>query len=295
LFALPKQTTGLICALAIALITLAILGVSAPAALAAPPTNDTFAGATPAALGFSEVLDTTEATTDSDDAQLNATCGAPATDASVWYAFTGSDIGVVVDVSSSNYSAGVLVGVGSQGSLSTVACGPGSVAFFAASATTYYVLAIDDQFDGGGNGGSLSISFSELPPPPTIDLTIDAKGTFDKQGLATISGTVTCSSPVFVVVQGQVTQRVGRINIVGEFFTFVFCDGETAWQATLQSPDGKFAGGRVTVDAFAFDAEGGPNSDFATATVQLKGARALPSPPPPSPTPPPPPSPTPIA
>ena len=72
------------------------------------------------------MLDTTQATTDGDDAQLNASCGAPATDASVWYAFTAaSDIGVVVDVSQSNYSAGVLVGVGSQGNLQTVACGPG--------------------------------------------------------------------------------------------------------------------------------------------------------------------------
>lgn len=59
-------------------------------------------------------LDTTEATTDGDDAQLNETCGAPATDASVWYAFVaGSDAVVVVDVSQSGYSAGVLVGVGS--------------------------------------------------------------------------------------------------------------------------------------------------------------------------------------
>jgi hypothetical protein len=54
-----------------------------PLALAAPPSNDTFASATLVDFGFSEVLDTTEATTDGDDAQLNASCGAPATDASV--------------------------------------------------------------------------------------------------------------------------------------------------------------------------------------------------------------------
>src|ERR1700752_464596 len=140
-------------------------------ALAAAPANDTFGGATLVSVGFSEQLDTTEATTDADDAQLNASCGAPATDASVWYALDGTDNGVVVDVSSSNYSAGVLVGVGTQGNLQTVACGPGAVAFFAAAGTTYYVLAIDDQFDGGGNGGNLSISFNEIPPPPTVDIT----------------------------------------------------------------------------------------------------------------------------
>ena len=89
------------------LIALGALGVAAPPALAAAPGNDTFGGATQAALGFSQQLDTTEATTDADDAQLNASCGAPATDASVWYSFTGSDAGVVVDVSQSDYSAGV--------------------------------------------------------------------------------------------------------------------------------------------------------------------------------------------
>ena len=72
---------------------------AAPAALAAAPSNDTFGGATTATIGFSQVLDTTQATTDSDDAQLNASCGAPATDASVWYSLAGTDAGVVVDVS----------------------------------------------------------------------------------------------------------------------------------------------------------------------------------------------------
>src|SRR2546426_570280 len=131
--------------LAVLALALGALVVAAPAALAAAPSNDTFTGATAVKIGFSEVLDTTEATTDSDDAQLNASCGAPATDASVWYVLKGSDQGVAVDVSKSDYSAGVLVGVGTQGNLQTVTCGPGSVRFFAAAGTTYYVLAIDDQ------------------------------------------------------------------------------------------------------------------------------------------------------
>jgi hypothetical protein len=157
-------------------LAVATLLLSVSTALAAPPLNDTFPNATPVTAGFSEVLDTTEATTDSDDAQLNASCGAPATDASVWYAFTAvSDTTVVVDVSQSNYSAGVLVGVGSQGNLQTVACGPATVAFFAAAGTTYYVLAIDDQFDGGGNGGLLSISFNEIQTP-TVDINVNRFG-----------------------------------------------------------------------------------------------------------------------
>jgi len=48
-------------------LALGAFGVSAPVALALPPSNDTFAGATPVAVGFTEVLATTEATTDADD------------------------------------------------------------------------------------------------------------------------------------------------------------------------------------------------------------------------------------
>jgi hypothetical protein len=80
----------------------ALLMATSGVVLAAAPSNDVFGGATAATIGFSETLDTTEATTDSDDAQLNASCGAPATDASVWYSFDGTDTGVIVDVSQSD-------------------------------------------------------------------------------------------------------------------------------------------------------------------------------------------------
>src|SRR5919106_5531136 len=187
-----------------------LMFVQTSTAVTAPPSNDTFGGATVVSLGFSEQLDTTEATTDADDAQLNATCGAPATDASVWYAFTAAaDGGVVIDVSQSDYSAGVLVGIGTQGNLDTVACGPGTVGFFAAAGTTYYVLAIDDQFDGGGNGGTLRISFNEAPPPPTVDIVVDPVGTVDpRTGVAELTGTYTCTNADFIDVFGDVSQAV---------------------------------------------------------------------------------------
>jgi len=259
-------------------LALSALGVSAPAALAAAPTNDEFAGATPVAVGFSEVLDTTEATTDSDDAQLNTNCGAPATDASVWYALAGSDTGVIVDVSQSNYSAGVLVGVGSQGTLDLVACGPGAVAFFAAAGTTYYVLAIDDQFDGGGNGGSLNISFNEAPPPPTVDITVNRFGTVNaKTGVATISGTYTCTNGDFIDIFVDARQNVGRFSIFGSgfFFDFGTCDGAPhTWTADVFPQNGKFKGGKTMTLNFAFSC--GPFEcafGFAEQRVQLRGGR----------------------
>jgi hypothetical protein len=258
------------------MIALGALTIAAPAALAAAPGNDTFGGATAATLGFSQLLDTTEATTDADDAQLNASCGAPATDASVWYAFAGSDAGVVIDVSQSDYSAGILVGVGSQGNLQTETCGPGAVAFFAAAGTTYYVLAIDDQSDGGGNGGSLSISFNPVPPPPTVDITVNRYGKVKPStGVATLSGSYTCTDGDFIDVFGDARQRAGRVIISGsfEFVDFETCDGAPhAWTADVFPDNGRFVGGKAMTVTFAFAC--GPfecAEGFVEQTVRLRG------------------------
>lgn len=256
-------------------VTLTALG--ATPAWAAAPANDTIAGATAVSPGFSQVLDTSEASTDAQDAQLNEWCGAPATDASVWYTIEGTDTGVVVDVSGSDYSAGVLVGVGSPGGLELVSCGPGATAFFASSGTTYYVLAIDDQFDEAGNGGRLNISFN-ASAAPTLDITVDRSGTVDKSGVAHISGTYTCTDAEFLEVFGDVTQSVGRLfSIRGSFgfFNEGTCDGEPhAWGADVFPQNGKFAGGKAVTIAFSyacgwFDCVDG----YTEQTVQLRGGR----------------------
>jgi Family of unknown function (DUF6299) len=260
--------------LAVLALVLSVLGVSA---LAVPPANDAFANATQALIGFSEVLDTTEATTDSDDAQLNESCGAPATDASVWYVLQGTDQGIVVDVSQSNYSAGVLVGVGTQGNLQTVACGPGTVGFFATAGTTYYVLAIDDQLDEGGNGGLLNISFNEAPPPPTLDITVNRFGTVNaRSGVATISGTYTCTDAGFFQTSVSARQNVGRFFTIlgsGSFSDFGTCDGELhRWSANVFPQSGKFGGGKTMTVTFALSCGSFQCADgFVEQTVQLRG------------------------
>ncbi len=247
--------------------------------LASVPSNDAFSGATVVSVPFSEVLNTTEATTDADDAQLNASCGAPATDASVWYALTpAADVQVVIDVSQSDYSAGVLVGVGSQGNLSTVACGPGTVSFFAYAFTTYYVLAIDDQLDGGGNGGSLSISFSEIQATTLDAFTVDRFGYVNaKTGIARISGTYACSHGDFLSTSVDARQTVGRFIIFGfgYFFDYGTCDGAShAWAADVFPQNGKFAGGKSMTVTSAY-ACGSFNCAFGYVerTVVLRGGK----------------------
>ena len=261
-------------------LVLSTFGLSVPAAFAAAPGNDLFSGATVVpSIPFSDSVNTTEATTDADDAQLNTFCGAPATDASVWYAIQGTDSTVVVDVSASDYSAGVLVGTGTQGSLDLVTCGPGAVAFFAAAGTTYYILAIDDQLNGDGlNGGTLNLSMFEIVSPTIDTFTVNRYGRVNtRTGVATISGTYSCSHADFIDVFVDARQPVGRFTILGsgEFFDFNTCDGEIhQWSAQVFPDNGKFAGGKTLTLNFATSC--GPLEcafGFAEQRVQLRGGK----------------------
>jgi len=242
-------------AVLVGLLLLGSLATAAPV-LAAPPGNDLYPSATTVSVGFSETLDTTEATTDSTDAEANVNCGAPATDASVWYSITPSaDMGIVVDVSGSNYTAGVIIVSGSPGSFVLENCGPGASGWSALNGVTYSILAFDDQFDGSGNGGSLVINIVEAPPPPEVSLTVNPRGTFDSHtGGARISGTVTCTGDAeFSFIDVFVRQKVGRLFIDGGGFIEGFaCDGTTqAWTVDIFPFNGIFKGGRAITVTFA--------------------------------------------
>jgi hypothetical protein len=251
--------------------------VMAPAVLAAPPTNDTYAGRTViGSTPFSTTQDTTEATTDADDAELNQFCGAPATDASVWFEYTAAaEEFVTIDVSASDYSAGVLVGTGSPGSLEILACGPGGTQFIADAGVAYVILAIDDQDDGSGNGGLLDISIesSEVPPAPEVSLTVDSVAAFNKDGTATLSGTITCTGEAeFTFMEASLTQRVGRFSINGFGYSEFDCDGETHdWSITIWSSNGLYKGGKATASVYA-EACGffSCGSDYVEKSVQLR-------------------------
>lgn len=244
--------------------------------LAAAPTNDTYAGRTAiGSLPFTDALDTTEATTDADDVEANTDCGAPATDASVWYelAPTSNQV-VLVDVAGSSYLAGVIVVTGAPGTFSIVACGPDSVAFEAFSGETYSILAFDDQADGGGNGGTLNITVEEAPPAPEIALTVDPVGQKTKAGSAIVSGTVTCTGTNvdFAFIDLQLQQRVGRFLINGFGSIDFACDGDTHdWSVEVFADNGLFKGGHAAALTFALACD--PifcGEAFLEATVKLR-------------------------
>jgi hypothetical protein len=230
----------------------ALLGaLAAESAWAQAPPNDTFANATViSSLPFSDTLDTTQATTDSDDAEVLATCGVSVpVAASVWYAFTPStDQTVAVDTSGSSYSAGVGVVTGAPGSFSGVTCFAGSGSFAAVAGQTYYMDVSDI---GGGTGGTLNISVTAIE----LELSVDRFGRFDPHsGVATVTGTATCTAGASGGVSVSLSQRVGRVATISGFgFTSFVCDGtDQPWSVSVQPFSGKFAGGQANVVADAF-------------------------------------------
>jgi hypothetical protein len=114
-----------------------------------------------------------------------------------------------------------------------------------------------------------------VPPQPRLEIgvTIDPVGSVTpKTGAATVTGTVTCSSPADVFVDVSASQRAGRANILGFAFTEVTCDGEATWTGSLEPFNGRFVGGKLDVDAFAFGFDDQQDDDAqAFAVVKLKG------------------------
>ncbi len=230
---------------------------TALAAVAAPPNNDTVSGARAIASTPKTITeDTTSATTDAVDSGLNAGCGAPATNASVWFTYvdrTGK--GLLVDTSASTYPSGVMIVAGNPtagGSL--VACGPQLAAATGAAGTVYYVMAFSDTV--GVAGGQLKATFTEAPPAPTATLTVAKDAVATKNGSLRMHGTYSCANADSFNsgIQGQATQRAGRLKINGFFFIpGPTCDGKVhPWLAVATSDNGYFAAGRATSSSTVF-------------------------------------------
>ena len=255
---------------------------TASSAFAAVPGNDDPAGAVVVATVPSTFTqDTTEATTSADEIAFNSFCGAPAIEHGVWYQATPTiDESIAVDVTASDYGVGVLVLSGSPGSFTPLLCGPGRVSGPVTAGQTYYLLLFGDGTTSA-TSGNLVVQFSQAVPPPTIALTLDPRGTVDKQGNATISGTVTCTSTdgsgtlfdIFVSAR----QTVGRTFVDGSGDQFIGspCDGTPVpWQAYVVGETGKFAGGKAATVSIAFGCTDSCSNAFTEATVQLSKGKA---------------------
>jgi len=245
----------------------------AGSALAAAPDNDDIG--TPTVV---DVLPYTDGPNDTTEATTGATdptgCISDAPDRStVWYEFTPvSSERYAADTIGSDYDTTLSVGTpNGSGGIDVIACNDDAVDLQSAvawdvEAGTTYLLVVGTCCGGGvvgeaGGGGSLVFHLDLAPPPPTVDLTVDSSGSFNKAGSAIIRGTIACTNVNEIttedttggMIQVQASQRVGRKVITGSGSGFEGpCTAEpTAWSIEVFGETGKFGGGSAQVDAFA--------------------------------------------
>ena len=246
----------------IALLAAAALLGAVPAAnvLAAAPDNDDsgsprVVGALPFADG---PYDTSEATSAVSDPGFCHEPEAGPDRATVWYQFTptASDR-YLADTFGSGYDTTLYVGTpNGTGGMDVIGCvddtgGLQSAVAWEASAGTTYLIMVGTCCGPttGSGGGPLEVHVTVAPPPPTVDITVDATGSFTPYGVATIRGTITCTNATFAGIDAAVSQRVGRIVIRGFGFAELECsDTPTPWSAEVAGDNGKLLGGHATVD-----------------------------------------------
>jgi hypothetical protein len=216
--------------------------------MAAVPPNDACSGALAiSALPFKSDIDTTQATSASDD-PIYAGHGS-----TVWYTFTSSaDARVLLDTLGSSYDTTLFAYTGSPGALHQVAwdddgggdAGESRLLLVASAGVTYHVMV--GAFDG--TGGRLVLSATVAPPPFTIGLWLDSDGSLNaRTGVATVRGKVTCSEPAVIGLFGDFTQAASGATAEGSVFTYVACDGEVGWSAEVSSQAGGFDGGSAHI------------------------------------------------
>jgi hypothetical protein len=137
-----------------------------------------------------------------------------------------------------------------------LACAYGRATLRTAPGQPYAILAIDNQKDSSGNGGTLRLAVTEMPPRPMIDMTVDPTGTVDpRTGIATVTGTLTCTGgPArFAYVDTQLQQQRHRFAIVGNNSTELTCDATPRpWTVVLISQNRPLGPGDAANVTFAF-------------------------------------------
>ena len=250
-----------------------------------PPANDDIASATViAALPFSESTNTVSATTEPGEPWCYGSA------ATIWYSYTpAADVRVEVNTSGTwPMLPAVAVFTGSPGSLATLGCESSNfpfgarVRFDAAAGTTYWIMVGSAW---GNSGGPVAVSVAEAPPAFSLDTWVDPRGAVvPTSGTATVTGTVVCSQPSYVMVSGSLRQQRAGQELLGWFSTGTMCDGSATWSATPSYTLGLFRGrsallytggpaeAGVTVSGWGWTT-GEWDSATVVAPVRLTGAK----------------------
>jgi len=232
------------------------------------PVNDDFNDARViSVLPFTDRVSTVDARTSHDDPLNDETCGFGSIGGhTVWYQFTPSEnIRVNASTPRSDFDPNIFVYTGTRGNLTRVGCNflPSSMTFDALAGETYFLLVGSSGSEPGGN-----LVFT-VDRSIEVGVTIDPVGSVDPStGIATITGTVTCSGSAHFELGAGVQQRDVEAS-QGALATSGECSGVSPWQGEVQGENGRFVPGSAEVIAGALFT--------ANATSEERHGEALPT------------------
>jgi HYR domain len=151
----------------------------------------------------------------------------------------------------------------------TVTCTPSSGSFFPVGTTTVRCQATDAS--GNVATGSFLV---HVYAPLQLAVTVNSQGMVSAQtGVATISGTVTCSRAISVDLSGTLKQLFARrVTVSGTFSTHVDCTApSTGWSASVTGDNGRFGAGSADVTINASGCELSCHSASVVSRVRLTG------------------------
>lgn len=123
----------------------------------------------------------------------------------------------------SSYDTTLSVSVGERGALTQLACNDDTsglqsrVRLDIEAGHTYWIMV---GAYASGAGGALTLNLQAAVPviPPELTLALARTGSVTpRNGSATVSGTITCSTPAAVQIFGVVQQKPGHRNSIGYF------------------------------------------------------------------------------
>jgi hypothetical protein len=253
-----------------------LVGSMGTVAVAAPPSYDDVGTPTQVVTVPSTFLqDTAEATVAMTDPSTS--CVGPV-GATVWFSFTATSDGYVNfnTFGTTDYDSVIAVYVGEAIEANEVACNDDAgeslqsrVNVPVTSGTTYLIMV-----GSLGDGGTLQFNTEVGTAPIELTLTVDPRGSVTPNtGMAMLRGTVTCSQPTTVGIEGGLRQRSGRLFIFGYGFTELECDGSATFELPMTGDNGLFVGGKADAQVVAYSFDDFDAYAFAEQTVRLSGVK----------------------
>lgn len=252
-----------------------------PPAQADAPGNDSIDSAVAFSIPFTDTVDTTEATSGPEDQG----CGA----ATVWYRFTPEESGwVELNTVGSDFDTMLALYVPVEGGYELVACNDDTadglqsrIVWEVVAGSTYNVsVGTCCGAEPGQQGpGGLAVFNAHEAPAPVADVDVDVlgRGTVDREGTVTLSGTISCDQPAEYFVDLLLLQRHGRLRATAFGFASGTCGPEPSRWTMQASTSGEVAFGpgpaAVSGYASAYDGFGGAFTELSSERVSLRRDR----------------------